>query len=149
MRAILGLSFALVFSASVLLAQSTAEATAGSDESKATTESAVNAEQQPTKAINVDQERHVTVGKHEGTAKAVSIQKTQDAKEAVQYDEKGGIIVPNASKGIQQSTLSAKQKAIHDKVKGIKSAQQPAKKDLEAKKQSAPQKKNEGSGQKK
>ena len=114
MRTILATCTVLLLSLSfsTLYAQAKVEATKpAEDESVTEVKSTV---QKPQK---VDEMRKVVVG---GTTqknnKETETQKVE-TKETVKYDEKGGIIVPNKSKGIRQTRLSPSQEKKLDQIK--------------------------------
>ena len=103
MRTLLGISLVVLFLASstALLAQSKSEAA-----TKNETEQVGTVE----KANKVSEGRKVVIRANRG-------QTTKTAEAEVKYDAKGGIVVPNASKGIGRKSLKESQKAKLDKMR--------------------------------
>jgi hypothetical protein len=79
-------------------------------------ESATEVKSTVHKPQKVDEMRKVVVGGTTQENKKTETQKVE-TKETVKYDEKGGIIVPNKSKGIRQTSLSPSQEKKLDQIK--------------------------------
>jgi hypothetical protein len=96
----------LALSVSLVFAQTESSATASSTEDQA-----------PVVAPQVQKVGNV----HQVTrmAKVQDPQKLK-AKTPVRYDEKGGIIVPDQKKGAEQTTLTARQQQIKDRIENAK-----------------------------
>jgi len=97
--------FILLFSVTVAFAQTEQSATSSVKEDNQKGDVAV-------KAQKVSEIRHVVIKGEVQMAKSVQNKKL--------FDEKGGIIRPNASKGIQQRQLNAEQKKLVNRVEKAK-----------------------------
>ena len=98
--------FILLFSVTLAFAQTEQASSSGKEDGK-TGEIAV-------KAQKVSEIRHVVIIGHTQMAKDLQNQKR------IGYDMKGGIIVPNASKGIQQTQLNPQQKMLVNRMEKAK-----------------------------
>lgn len=95
----------LTLSISMVFAQS--DQTAVSSNNDETQISAVSV-----KAQKVSEMRSVTI--------KANLLKYRKSPRQIQFDEKGGIIVPNASKGIKQTNLTPDQKRLWEQMKNVK-----------------------------